>query len=66
MIHMIYVNPSGALLTLLLCSVYENNKDLVCSLMSCLRYVWDADSVYHCWTFSSMTRKEILQLPLQW
>lgn len=59
------MNPSRVLLILLLYSEYKNKEALVCSLMSHLRYIWDVDSVFHCWTFSSMIRKEVLQLALQ-
>lgn len=65
-VHRVHGNPSRVVFILLLCSVYGNDEDLVCSLMSHLRYIWDADSVQSCRTLSSMTRKEIHHLPLLW
>lgn len=44
-IYRTHLTPSRVLLILLLCSVRENKEAQVCCPMSCLRYVWDADSV---------------------
>lgn len=61
-----HLNPSRVLFILLLCHVSENKEAQECCPMSCLRYVWDADSVAPVLHDQSTTRREMVQLPLQW